>query len=58
MVAATTSFPPPPAPATGRFDATRNIEASAATMHGDTEPMWKLLDTLVTEGTGITHSLA
>jgi cell filamentation protein len=40
------------------LDATRNIETSAATMHGDTEPMRKLLDTLVTDGTGPTQYLA
>jgi len=38
------------------LDATRNIEA--ATMHGDPEPMRKMLDTLVTDGTGTTHYLA
>ena len=31
--------------------AARNIEASSAIMRGDTEPMRKMLDTLVTEGT-------
>jgi hypothetical protein len=29
----------------------RNIEASAAIMRGDVEPMRKMLDTLVTDGT-------
>ena len=33
------------------LDATRNIEASAAIMRGDVEPMRKMLDTLVTDGT-------
>lgn len=33
------------------LDAARNIEASAAIMHGDPEPMRKMLDTLVTDGT-------
>ena len=33
------------------LDAARNIEASAAIMRGDQEPMRKMLDTLVTEGT-------
>jgi cell filamentation protein len=32
------------------LDADRNIEASAAIMHGDTEPMRKMLDTLVADG--------
>jgi cell filamentation protein, protein adenylyltransferase len=32
------------------FDAAQNIEASAAIMRGDTEPMRKMLDTLVTDG--------
>jgi cell filamentation protein len=31
------------------LDAARNIEASAAIMHGDAEPMRKMLDTLVTD---------
>ena len=33
------------------LDAAWNIEASSAIMRGDTEPMRKMLDTLVTEGT-------
>jgi cell filamentation protein len=33
------------------LDAARNIEASAAIMHGDAEPMRKMLDMLVTDGT-------
>lgn len=33
------------------LDTTRNIEASAAIMRGDVEPMRKMLDTLVTDGT-------
>ena len=33
------------------LDATRNIEASAAIMHGDEEPMRKMLDTMVTDAT-------
>ena len=33
------------------LDTTRNIEASAAIMRGDVEPMRKMLDTLVTHGT-------
>ena len=32
------------------LDAARNIEASAAIMRGDVEPMRKMLDTLVTDG--------
>jgi cell filamentation protein len=32
------------------LDAARNIEASAAIMRGDAEPMRKMLDTLVTDG--------
>jgi cell filamentation protein len=32
------------------LDAARNIEASAAIMRGDMEPMRKMLDTLVTDG--------
>jgi cell filamentation protein len=32
------------------LDAARNIEASASAMHGDTEPMRKMLETLVTDG--------
>jgi cell filamentation protein, protein adenylyltransferase len=32
------------------LDAARNIEASAAIMRGDAEPMQKMLDTLVTDG--------
>jgi cell filamentation protein len=32
-----------------RLDATRNIEASAAIMRGDAEPMRKMLDTLATD---------
>ncbi len=32
------------------LDAVRNIEASAAIMRGDVEPMQKMLDTLVTDG--------
>jgi cell filamentation protein len=32
------------------LDAARNIEASAAIMRGDVEPIRKLLDTLVTDG--------
>jgi cell filamentation protein len=35
------------------LDAGRNIEASAAIMHGDPEPMRKMLGTLVTDGTSI-----
>ena len=31
------------------LDAARNIEASAAIMRGDVEPMRKMLDTLVTD---------
>lgn len=33
------------------LDAARNIDASAAIMRGDAEPMRKMLDTLVTDGT-------
>jgi cell filamentation protein, protein adenylyltransferase len=33
-----------------RLDTARNIEASAAIMHGDAEPMRKMLETLVTDG--------
>jgi cell filamentation protein len=33
------------------LDTIRNIEASAAIMRGDVEPMRKMLDTLVTDGT-------
>jgi cell filamentation protein len=33
------------------LDAARNIEASAAIMRGDAEPMRKMLDSLVTSGT-------
>ncbi len=33
------------------LEAARNIEASAAIMHGDPEPMRKMLDTLVTDRT-------
>ena len=33
-----------------RLDAARNIEASAAIMRGDAEPMRKMLDTLVSDG--------
>jgi cell filamentation protein len=33
------------------LDAARNIEASAAIMRGDAEPMRKMLDMLVTDGT-------
>jgi cell filamentation protein len=32
------------------LDAARNIEASASAMRGDTEPMRKMLETLVTDG--------
>jgi hypothetical protein len=32
------------------LDAARNIEASAAIMRGDSEPMRKMLDTLVSDG--------
>jgi cell filamentation protein len=32
------------------LDAARNIEASASAMHGNTEPMRKMLETLVTDG--------
>jgi|ERR1039458_3437090 fido (protein-threonine AMPylation protein) len=32
------------------LDAARNIEASAAVMRGDAEPMRKMLDTLVSDG--------
>ena len=32
------------------FDAARNIEASAAIMRGDPEPMRKMLDVLVRDG--------
>lgn len=34
-----------------RLDAARNIEAAVASMRGDLEPMRKLLDTLVRDGT-------
>ena len=33
------------------LDATRNVEASAAIMRGDAEPMRKMLDTLIPDGT-------
>jgi cell filamentation protein len=33
------------------LDAARNVEASAAIMRGDAEPMRKLLDVLVRDGT-------
>ena len=33
------------------LDPARNIEASAAIMHGDPEPMRKMLDTLILDGT-------
>jgi hypothetical protein len=33
------------------LDAARNIEASVAIMRGDSEPMRKMLDTLVSDGT-------
>ena len=33
------------------LDATRNVEASAAIMRGDPEPMRKMLDALVRDGT-------
>jgi cell filamentation protein len=33
------------------LDAARNIEASASIMHGDAEPMRKMLDPLLTDGT-------
>jgi cell filamentation protein len=33
------------------LDAKQNIEASAAIMHGDAEPMQRMLDTLVSDGT-------
>jgi hypothetical protein len=33
-----------------RLDAARNVEASAAIMRGDAEPMRKMLDTLVSDG--------
>jgi cell filamentation protein len=33
------------------LDAVRNIEASAAIMHGDAEPMRRMLDMLVSDGT-------
>jgi cell filamentation protein, protein adenylyltransferase len=33
------------------LDAARNVEASAAIMRGDPEPMRKMLDALVTDGT-------
>jgi cell filamentation protein, protein adenylyltransferase len=33
------------------LDPVRNVEASAAIMHGDPEPMRKMLDALVTDGT-------
>jgi len=33
------------------LDAARNVGASAAIMHGDAEPMRKMLDTLTTDGT-------
>ena len=58
VVTATPGSRPRPAPAPGQFEATRNIKAYAATMHGDTEPMRKMLDTPVTEGTGPTRYLA
>jgi cell filamentation protein len=33
------------------LDAARNVEASASIMHGDAEPMRKMLDRLLTDGT-------
>ena len=36
------------------LDAARNIEASASIMHGDAEPMRKMLDPLLTGGTSAT----
>lgn len=36
------------------LDAARNIEASASIMHGDAEPMRKMLDPLLTDGTSAT----
>jgi hypothetical protein len=42
----TASFPQP-----GNVGAARNVEASAAIMGGDPEPMRKMLDALVRDGT-------
>ncbi len=36
------------------LDAARNIKASASIMHGDAEPMRKMLDPLLTDGTSAT----
>jgi hypothetical protein len=33
------------------LDPARNIEASAASLHGDPEPLRKMLDSLVNSGT-------